>query len=214
MNWAGLGSIPSDVQAPHPRRGHRRAARRALAAGHFCTRRNALERQPAHVIDEMPTLIDVAGAKYPRAIKGQAIRAMEGDEPAPAFAGQSLRRTQPLFWEHENRAVRAGNWKLVSTYPDDWELCRAGPLRRAQQPCSAASRHREPSGRRMECLAGAGPRGLLARAAPAALGRRCTSRRPWPTRLEPIHKRRTTLNAPTAMVHDEHDDAMNTKNTL
>jgi arylsulfatase A-like enzyme len=30
----------------------------------------------------------------------------------------SLRRTQPLFWEHEgNRAVRSGNWKLVSTYP-------------------------------------------------------------------------------------------------
>ena len=25
---------------------------------------------------------------------------------------------------------------------------------------------------------------------------------------------RTTLNAPTARVHDEHDDSMNTKNTF
>jgi len=28
-----------------------------------------------------------------------------------------------LFWEHEgNRAVRSGNWKIVSLYPEAWEL--------------------------------------------------------------------------------------------
>ena len=36
---------------------------------------------------------------------------------------------------------------------------------------------------------------------------------PWPTPLGTYLKRRTTLNAPTARVHDEHDDSMNTKNT-
>jgi arylsulfatase A-like enzyme len=37
--------------------------------------------------------------------------------------GQPLRRTQPLCWEHEgNRAIRIGDWKLVSTHPDGWEL--------------------------------------------------------------------------------------------
>ena len=71
----------------------------------------------------MPTIIDVTGASYPREFKGQAIQPMEGVSLRPAFVGQSLRRTRPLFWEHEgNRAVRSGNWKLVSTYPDDWEL--------------------------------------------------------------------------------------------
>jgi arylsulfatase len=41
----------------------------------------------------------------------------------PALAGQSLARSQPLFWEHEgNRAVRDGRWKLVAKYPGGWEL--------------------------------------------------------------------------------------------
>ena len=77
----------------------------------------------------MPTLIDVTGASYPREFKGQAIQPMEGVSLRPAFVGQSLRRTRPLFWEHEgNRAVRSGNWKLVSTYPDDWERTTWRPI--------------------------------------------------------------------------------------
>ncbi len=48
---------------------------------------------------------------------------MEGISLRPALAGSAFGRTQPLFWEHEgNRAVRSGNWKLVSTYPNAWEL--------------------------------------------------------------------------------------------
>ena len=124
MNWAALGSTPF-------RRFKHFTHEGGIAAplvvhwprGIPANRRNALERQPAHVIDVMPTLIDVTGASYPREFKGQAIQPMEGVSLRPAFVGQSLRRTRPLFWEHEgNRAVRSGNWKLVSTYPDDWEL--------------------------------------------------------------------------------------------
>ena len=30
---------------------------------------------------------------------------------------------RPLFWEHEgNRAIRIGEWKLVSKHPGRWEL--------------------------------------------------------------------------------------------
>jgi arylsulfatase len=48
---------------------------------------------------------------------------MEGVSLRPAFAGRPFERPQPIFWEHEgNRAVRLGNWKLVSRYPDGWEL--------------------------------------------------------------------------------------------
>jgi len=39
------------------------------------------------------------------------------------FTGADWQRDQPIFWEHEgNRAVRMGDWKLVSRFPDDWEL--------------------------------------------------------------------------------------------
>ncbi len=128
MNWAAVGNTPF-------RRFKHFTDEGGIAApfivhwprGIPVNRRNAVERQPAHVIDVMPTIIDVAGATYPREFKGQEIQPIEGVSLRAAFAGQSLRRTQPLFWEHEgNRAVRSGNWKLVSTYPDGWELYDLG----------------------------------------------------------------------------------------
>jgi arylsulfatase A-like enzyme len=86
-------------------------------------RRNTLVHQPGHVIDVMATVVDVTGASYPRERSGQRIQPMEGISLRRAFAGRPLDRRQPLFWEHEgNRAVRSGNWKLVSSYRDPWEL--------------------------------------------------------------------------------------------
>jgi arylsulfatase len=86
-------------------------------------RRNTLVHQPGHVIDLMATVVDVTGATYPHERNGQSIQPMEGVSLRPAFAGRPLSRLRPIFWEHEgNRAVRSGRWKLVSMYPDDWEL--------------------------------------------------------------------------------------------
>ena len=86
-------------------------------------RKNALERQPGHLIDVMPTILDVAGVSYPRMFKDRVVQPMEGVSLRPAFTGRRITRTQPLFWEHEgNRGIRSGRWKLVSRYPDGWEL--------------------------------------------------------------------------------------------
>ena len=86
-------------------------------------RHNKLEPQPGHLIDLMATVLDVTGARYPREFKGKTIQPMEGVSLRPAFAGRPLKRTQPIFWEHEgNRAIRAGKWKLVSKYLEAWEL--------------------------------------------------------------------------------------------
>jgi arylsulfatase len=47
---------------------------------------------------------------------------MVGQSLTPLFAGRSRARA-PIYWEHEgNRAVRDGKWKLVSRFPDSWEL--------------------------------------------------------------------------------------------
>jgi arylsulfatase len=86
-------------------------------------RHNKLEHQPGHLVDVMATVVDVTGAKYPREFKGKTIEPMEGVSLRPSFSGRSLKRTQPIFWEHEgNRAIRSGRWKLVSKYMDGWEL--------------------------------------------------------------------------------------------
>lgn len=83
----------------------------------------SIETQPGHLIDVLATCVDLADANYPDAIDGQPIVPFEGVSLAPAFAGKSLERKQPLFWEHEgNRAVREGDWKLVAKENRPWEL--------------------------------------------------------------------------------------------
>lgn len=80
--------------------------------------------QPGHIIDMMATCLDLAGGKYPTIYKDQKIKATTGLSLVPLFKGQSWKGHDALFFEHEgNRAVRQGNWKLVSNYPDNkWHL--------------------------------------------------------------------------------------------
>jgi arylsulfatase len=79
--------------------------------------------QPAHLIDVMPTLVELAKAEYPRSREARAIPPMEGTSLVPTFEGRSL-GPRTLFFEHEgNRAVRHGSWKLVADGVDGpWEL--------------------------------------------------------------------------------------------
>jgi arylsulfatase len=124
MNWAALGNTPFRRFKHFT---HEGGIATPLIAhwpqGIPRNRRNALEHQPGQLIDVMATIVDITGAAYPREFKGHAIQPMEGVSLRPAFGGRPLSRTRPIFWEHEgSRAVRSGRWKLVSTYPDGWEL--------------------------------------------------------------------------------------------
>jgi arylsulfatase len=86
-------------------------------------RRNKLERQPGHVVDLMATCVNLAGASYPAERNGEPIKPMEGVSLVPSFKGSRVDRKRPIFWEHEgNRAVRAGDWKLVGKETQPWEL--------------------------------------------------------------------------------------------
>ncbi|WP_277667909.1 arylsulfatase [Novosphingobium lindaniclasticum] len=85
--------------------------------------RGTLVRAPGHLVDVMPTIVDVSGATYPKTVGGHDIVPMQGRSMVPAFSGQTLKRGQPLFWEHEgNRAVRDDRWKLVARFRQPWQL--------------------------------------------------------------------------------------------
>lgn len=87
-------------------------------------RAGQLEQTPGHLIDLMATAVDLAKAEYPKTFhEGQAIKPMEGKTLAPLFTGQSIER-DAIYWEHEgNKAIRVGDYKLVSKGADgDWEL--------------------------------------------------------------------------------------------
>jgi len=86
-------------------------------------RRGKFENQPGHVIDILPTCLEVAGAEYPGNYNGKAIIPFEGTSLRPAFEGRPLHRIRPLFWEHEgNRAILDGKWKLVALSDQPWRL--------------------------------------------------------------------------------------------
>jgi arylsulfatase A-like enzyme len=87
------------------------------------TAKDELRHQPGHLIDVMATCLDVAGAKPPTVRQGQPVPPPEGKSLLPAFAGKLLDR-EAIYWEHEgNRALRAGDWKLVAKGPGaKWEL--------------------------------------------------------------------------------------------
>ncbi len=75
-----------------------------------------------HETDLMPTFLELAGATYPRTGPAEGIPALVGQSLVPVLTG-GTRTRGPIFWEHEgNRAVREGKWKLVSRFPDAWEL--------------------------------------------------------------------------------------------
>lgn len=84
--------------------------------------RGRVRTTPAHFIDLMPTVIEVAQAAYPESRGDQVIPPMEGRSLLDTIKGMSSAR-RPIFWEHEgNRALRQGPWKLVAKHDRPWEL--------------------------------------------------------------------------------------------
>ena len=84
---------------------------------------SGIAHQPVHVIDIMPTLLDAAGIPLPERRDGRPVTPVEGESLLPVLSGVRWRRDRPIFCEHEgNRAVRDGQWKLVSRHPRSWEL--------------------------------------------------------------------------------------------
>jgi arylsulfatase A-like enzyme len=83
-----------------------------------------------HVADIMPTLLEIAGASYPKTRNGLELPALFGKSWGPVLAGraESPRTEQDyLAWEiFGNRAVRQGDWKIRWEYKPlgkgDWEL--------------------------------------------------------------------------------------------
>ncbi len=79
--------------------------------------------QVGHLIDFMPTLVELAGARYPDSFNGKEVLPMEGVSLVPVFTGGTVENRPPIYWEFRgNRAVRGGPWELVAERSKDWEL--------------------------------------------------------------------------------------------
>ncbi|MCH2208894.1 MAG: arylsulfatase [Lentisphaerales bacterium] len=102
--------------------------------------KGALISEPCHVIDIMPTCLELAKATYPQTYKGNTIVPYQGLSLNSLFKGQNLNREKPLFFEHEgNKALRFGAWKLVSKKGSQWELYNMKKDRTELNDLSASS---------------------------------------------------------------------------
>lgn len=79
-------------------------------------------REVGHVIDLMPTFLELAGAAYPPTLADHPLTPLAGQSLVRALRGGTL-GSRTLAWEHEgNRAIRVGDWKLVAEYRGEWAL--------------------------------------------------------------------------------------------
>ena len=86
------------------------------------TARGQFAREPGHVIDLLPTFLELAGTQFPEKIQARALTPPAGRSLVPVWQGRPLGE-RTLAWEHEgNRAIRVGDWKLVASYRGAWEL--------------------------------------------------------------------------------------------
>ena len=85
--------------------------------------KNEWRHTPGHLIDLMATCVDIGKTEYPAEYNGNKIIPLEGKSLVPVFEKDELEERM-LFFEHlRNRAVRAGDWKLVARSLDGpWEL--------------------------------------------------------------------------------------------
>lgn len=85
--------------------------------------RGELRHTPAHVIDFVPTVLDLLDIEKPAQWQGEPFPPAPGKSLLPAFAADITIERGSLWWLHdENRAVRVGDWKLVAAKGEPWEL--------------------------------------------------------------------------------------------
>jgi L-rhamnose mutarotase len=88
------------------------------------TEREALRHQPAHVIDLVPTLMELAGAKLPEEIEGLKVPPLHGKSLVPVMQDADAAPPHEALWFYHDghRALRAGDWKLVTNHLSSPEL--------------------------------------------------------------------------------------------
>ncbi|MGB0356281.1 MAG: sulfatase-like hydrolase/transferase, partial [Opitutales bacterium] len=82
--------------------------------------KNAISREPCHLIDFVPTFIELAGNKvfYPKDLPK-----IDGVSLVPTFQGNRLKRKEPLFFQYGSwQVLRHKEWKLVQRKKEPWQL--------------------------------------------------------------------------------------------
>ncbi|MEN8783576.1 MAG: arylsulfatase [Akkermansiaceae bacterium] len=101
------------------------------------TGKNEFRNTPAHVIDLLPTFLNLAGIKHDTPVVSSP-----GKSLLPVFEGDQKDLHQDLWWSHEgHNAIQKDGWKAVSSFKEPWELYHLAQDRSETQ--NLAAKHPE-----------------------------------------------------------------------
>ena len=85
--------------------------------------RGELRGAVGHVIDIVPTLLELAGVQPVETSKGKSVPVAPGKSLVRAFSNDEAGERDALWWSHDgHRALRLNDWKLVAFKGAPWEL--------------------------------------------------------------------------------------------
>ncbi len=121
--WANVSNTPFDWYKSYNHEGGIATPLVAFAPGIIDESiRGSIEKnRVGHIIDLLPTCLEIAGVDYPAFIGDRVITPTPGRSLIHSFSGNSGTPHHALFWEHmASRAVREGDWKLVANGKSAW----------------------------------------------------------------------------------------------
>lgn len=87
------------------------------------TKPGSLVHTPAHLVDILPTMVDVSNSIMPATFPERTLTPLAGVSLTPIFAGGNLSRRPPIHLLFSaDRGLRDGDWKIVSFKGGPWEL--------------------------------------------------------------------------------------------
>ncbi|MBF0196312.1 MAG: arylsulfatase [Planctomycetes bacterium] len=120
--WANVGNTPFRYFKQY---GHEGGSKTHLIA-HWPDVINpkSICRDITHVVDFMPTFLDMAGGTYPEVVDGKPTPLLDGTSMLPLFQGKSRPVPDMIIsgWTESKRMIRQGDWKLVKPEGGGWEL--------------------------------------------------------------------------------------------
>ncbi len=85
--------------------------------------RGELRHGASHVIDIVPTVVQLAHGTMPAEWQGETVPLTPGKSLVKSFENDSVIHSEPIWWLHEgNRALQVELWKIVSEKGQPWEL--------------------------------------------------------------------------------------------
>jgi arylsulfatase len=121
--WSSVGNTPFRLHKQNQHEGGISSPMIAHWPAGVTAEKGSITDQPAHLVDFMATVIDVAATEYPQSWPGIELEPLQGLSLTPIFKGETRQPHDEIYQQFStNRAIRAGQWKLVSHRLGAWEL--------------------------------------------------------------------------------------------